>query len=51
MISARPRLLGEVLLTHSHGDHSDGVERLGIEPTEIPEGDALHGLTPIATPG
>jgi len=43
--------IGEVLLTHSHGDHSDGVERLGIEPTEIPEGDALHGLTPIATPG
>lgn len=43
--------IGEVLLTHSHGDHSDGVERLGIQPTQIPEGDALHGLTPIATPG
>jgi len=43
--------IGEVLLTHSHGDHSDGVERLGIQPTQIPEGDALHGLTPVATPG
>ena len=43
--------IGEVLLTHSHGDHSDGVERLGIEPTTIAEGDSLHGMTAIATPG
>ncbi len=38
-----------MLLTHSHGDHSDGVERLGIEPTTIAEGDALsrhHGDSP-----
>ena len=43
--------IGEVLLTHSHGDHSDGVERLGIEPTTIAEGDSLRGMTAIATPG
>ncbi len=43
--------IGEVLLTHSHGDHSEGVERLGIEPTRIAEGDALRGMTAIATPG
>lgn len=43
--------IGEVLLTHSHGDHSAGVERLGIEPTTIAEGDSLRGMTAIPTPG
>lgn len=43
--------IGEVLLTHSHGDHSDGVECLGIEPTTLAEGDSLHGMTALPTPG
>jgi glyoxylase-like metal-dependent hydrolase (beta-lactamase superfamily II) len=40
-----------VLLTHSHGDHADGVEPLGVEPTEVGDGGSAAGLTAIATPG
>ena len=43
--------IGTVLLTHSHGDHSDGVERLGIEPAHPADGETIAGLTAIATPG
>ena len=43
--------IGEVLLTHAHGDHSDGVELLGVEPTEIGGGESTAGIAAIATPG
>jgi glyoxylase-like metal-dependent hydrolase (beta-lactamase superfamily II) len=43
--------IGTVLLTHSHGDHSDGVEALGIEPARPKDGETIAGLTAIATPG
>ena len=43
--------IGEVLLTHSHGDHSDGVDLLGVEPTELSDGDATEGIAAVATPG
>jgi glyoxylase-like metal-dependent hydrolase (beta-lactamase superfamily II) len=43
--------IGTVLLTHSHGDHSGGVERLGVEPTRPSDGETVAGLEAIATPG
>jgi glyoxylase-like metal-dependent hydrolase (beta-lactamase superfamily II) len=43
--------IGTVLLTHAHGDHSDGVEALGIEPAHPSDGEVVAGLTAIATPG
>lgn len=43
--------LGTVLLTHSHGDHADGVALLGVEPSAASDGEAVAGLTAIATPG
>lgn len=43
--------IGTVLLTHSHGDHSDGVELLGVTPTRIADGEASNGITALATPG
>jgi glyoxylase-like metal-dependent hydrolase (beta-lactamase superfamily II) len=43
--------IGTVLLTHGHGDHSDGVEALGVEPTEVTDGQTVAGLQAIATPG
>jgi len=43
--------IGEVLLTHSHGDHSDGVELLDVPPTELGDGDATAGISAVATPG
>jgi glyoxylase-like metal-dependent hydrolase (beta-lactamase superfamily II) len=43
--------IGAVLLTHSHGDHADGVKLLGVEPERAQDGEELHGLTAIATPG
>jgi glyoxylase-like metal-dependent hydrolase (beta-lactamase superfamily II) len=43
--------IGSVLLTHSHADHSDGVETLGIEPAHPADGETIAGLTAIATPG
>jgi glyoxylase-like metal-dependent hydrolase (beta-lactamase superfamily II) len=43
--------IGAVLLTHGHGDHSDGVERLGVEPTRPADGEVVAGLRAIATPG
>jgi glyoxylase-like metal-dependent hydrolase (beta-lactamase superfamily II) len=43
--------IGEVLVTHSHGDHADGVDLLGVEPTELGGGEAESGIAAIATPG
>jgi glyoxylase-like metal-dependent hydrolase (beta-lactamase superfamily II) len=43
--------IGTVLLTHGHGDHSDGVELLGIEPTRPADGEWVAGLQALATPG
>ena len=43
--------LGTVLLTHAHGDHSDGIELLGVEPAAASDGEEVAGLTAIATPG
>src|SRR4029077_18060367 len=43
--------IGAGLLTHSHGDHSDGVEALGIDPTPVSDGETVAGLQAIATPG
>jgi len=43
--------IGVVLLTHSHGDHAAGAERLGAEVI-LPSGGEEHaGLHAIATPG
>jgi glyoxylase-like metal-dependent hydrolase (beta-lactamase superfamily II) len=43
--------IGTILLTHSHSDHSGGVEALGIQPTPLADGRVIAGLTAIATPG
>ena len=43
--------VGLVLLTHSHADHTEGAEELGVEVV-LPEGEELHaGLRALATPG
>jgi glyoxylase-like metal-dependent hydrolase (beta-lactamase superfamily II) len=43
--------IGTVLLTHDHGDHSDGVAALGVEPARPRDGEVVAGLQAIATPG
>jgi glyoxylase-like metal-dependent hydrolase (beta-lactamase superfamily II) len=43
--------LGAVLLTHSHGDHSEAVEALGVEASRPGDGEEIAGLVAIATPG
>ncbi len=43
--------LGMVLLTHGHGDHADGAERLGAEVVLPVDGEEHGGLRAIATPG
>jgi glyoxylase-like metal-dependent hydrolase (beta-lactamase superfamily II) len=43
--------VGRVLLTHSHGDHSAGAERLGVEVVLPGGGEVLGGLRTVATPG
>jgi glyoxylase-like metal-dependent hydrolase (beta-lactamase superfamily II) len=43
--------IGLVLLTHSHGDHTAGADRLGAEVV-LPSGGETHaGLRVLATPG
>jgi len=43
--------IGLILLTHSHGDHTAGAERLGAEVV-LPAGGEEHGgLRALATPG
>jgi glyoxylase-like metal-dependent hydrolase (beta-lactamase superfamily II) len=43
--------IGAVLLTHSHGDHDEGVGSLGAEPSRPADGEIVGGLEAIATPG
>jgi glyoxylase-like metal-dependent hydrolase (beta-lactamase superfamily II) len=43
--------LGLVLLTHSHGDHTAGADRLGVEVVLPGDGEEHGGLRAIATPG
>jgi len=43
--------IGLVLLTHSHGDHVDGAERLGVEVVLPGDGEEHGGLWALATPG
>lgn len=43
--------IGLVLLTHSHGDHAAGADRLGVEVALPSEGEAHAGLRALATPG
>lgn len=43
--------VGIVLLTHSHGDHSAGAERLGVEVVLPGGGESFSGLRAVATPG
>jgi glyoxylase-like metal-dependent hydrolase (beta-lactamase superfamily II) len=43
--------IGLVLLTHSHGDHADGAERLGVEVVLPADGEEHGGLRALATPG
>jgi glyoxylase-like metal-dependent hydrolase (beta-lactamase superfamily II) len=43
--------VGLVLLTHSHGDHAAGAERLGIEVVLPSNGEEHGGLRALATPG
>lgn len=43
--------IGLVLLTHSHGDHSKGADRLGAEVVLPKEGETHAGLRTLATPG
>jgi len=43
--------IGVVLLTHTHGDHADGADRLGVEVVLPSDGEVHAGLRAIATPG
>ena len=43
--------IGTVLLTHRHGDHAAGAERLGVEAILPGGGDEHAGLHALATPG
>ena len=43
--------IGLVLLTHSHGDHSDGAGSLGVEVVLPGDGEEHGGLHAVATPG
>jgi glyoxylase-like metal-dependent hydrolase (beta-lactamase superfamily II) len=43
--------IGTVLLTHSHGDHAAGAERLGVEVILPADGEEHGGLRALATPG
>ena len=43
--------IGLVLLTHSHGDHAAGAERLGAEVVLPGDGEEHGGLRALATPG
>jgi glyoxylase-like metal-dependent hydrolase (beta-lactamase superfamily II) len=43
--------LGLVLLTHSHGDHTEGADKLGAEVVLPAGGEEHFGLRALATPG
>ena len=42
---------GTVLHTHDHGDHADGVDRLGVQVSRPADGQVIAGLRAIVTPG
>jgi len=39
------------LLTHSHNDHSGGIDLLGATMADLTDGGSYGGLTAVATPG
>jgi glyoxylase-like metal-dependent hydrolase (beta-lactamase superfamily II) len=43
--------IGAVLLTHSHGDHAEGAEMLGVEPEPAHDAHSAAGLGVLPTPG
>ena len=43
--------IGGVVLTHSHTDHSEGIDSLGVELAQLEDEGQLGPLTAIATPG
>jgi glyoxylase-like metal-dependent hydrolase (beta-lactamase superfamily II) len=43
--------IGGVLLTHSHGDHSDGAPLLESQTIQLSDGETHEGVTAVATPG
>jgi len=43
--------IGGVLLTHTHRDHSGGVDALGVEVSHVTDGEQAGPLVAIATPG
>lgn len=43
--------IGFVLLTHSHADHAEGAEMLGVEATPLADSEEAAGLRALATPG
>jgi glyoxylase-like metal-dependent hydrolase (beta-lactamase superfamily II) len=43
--------IGIVLLTHSHGDHTEGADKLDAKVVLPAGGEAHHGLRALATPG
>src|SRR5690349_10154474 len=43
--------IGTLLLTHAHGDHSEALEALGVEPAQPADGEEIAGLTAVSTPG
>ena len=43
--------IGGVVLTHSHTDHSEGVESLGVKLAQLEDEGQVGPLTAIATPG
>ena len=43
--------IGLVLLTHSHGDHTEGADQLDAEVVLPADGETHHGLRALATPG
>ena len=49
--AAQERGGSAVLLTHSHGDHAAGAERLGVEVVLPGDGTEYGGLRALATPG
>ncbi len=43
--------IGVVILTHGHGDHADGAQRLDAEVVRPADGEERAGLRAVATPG
>ena len=49
--AAAPDGIEGVVLTHSHADHSEGAELLGVPVTLPGDGDVVGPFTALATPG